>query len=211
MNSISNQKAYHTALVISPPPSLWEQIQSIRKFYDSAYERWMPHINMTFPFVTENDFDKAHELLQKEFDDFEAFPLSFNTMDHFTHSEKCVIWLKPECANDELNKIEEKIIKVIPHCNDLTTKSKDGFQGHLTLGHSDEKYVEKRKNSFLSKWSPIKFTVNELYMIIRKGTENPFYVVKTIRLKGATEKSYCEDINKEMKGFEKPFYQTNTF
>ena len=42
---------YHTALCIIPPGNSCEQIQKIRKKHDAAFERWMPHINLAFPFV----------------------------------------------------------------------------------------------------------------------------------------------------------------
>lgn len=43
------KKVFHTALAIIPDQT--EQIQPIREKYDTAYERWPPHINICFPFV----------------------------------------------------------------------------------------------------------------------------------------------------------------
>lgn len=212
MRPLSQKKVSHTSFVIVPPPDLWNQIQSFRKFYDPAYERWMPHINICWPFVEENDFDIAYELLQDEFKDFEPFELSFNTIGHFEHSKIWPLWLKPETFNGELNKIEEKILKILPFCNDLLQNHKEGFQGHLTIGKFDEKIIDKKKTEFLSKWKPIKFMVNELYMIFRKDAVSPFFVIKTIKFKNFDEKnSYKDEINKCMKEFETEFYQTNVF
>ena len=213
MNPLSQQKAFHTAIVISPPTHHWEAIQSIRKFYDSAYERWMPHINMSFPFVLEQDFDIAFDLLQNELKDFDAFPIHMKTLGYFTHSKDCVLWVNPEVENNELNKLEEKILKVFPFCDDLKKKSEDGFHPHLTLGHFDEKYIIKKQTISQEKWVPFAFIVNELYMIFRKDNESPFYVMKTIKLKSTeiSNGTNSESINKEMKNFEKNFYQTNCF
>lgn len=40
------EKTVKSALIIQPPESALQQIQEIRKKYDKAYERWMPHINL---------------------------------------------------------------------------------------------------------------------------------------------------------------------
>ena len=36
----------------------YEAVQYIRKSHDKAYDRWMPHINIFFPFV---DFEEFHD------------------------------------------------------------------------------------------------------------------------------------------------------
>lgn len=210
MNSLSQQKAFHTALIISPPIAQWPSLQNIRKFNDPAYERWMPHINMSFPFVIETDIDVAFDLLQEELKEFEAFPLVFKTLGFFNHSKKCVLLAEPNVENEELKRLEEKITKILPFCNDLVQKN-DGFHPHLTLGHFDEKTIEKKKEEFEKQWIPISFMVNELYVIFRKDAVSPFFVTKTIRLKSNDHVTHWENINKEMKTFERDFYQTNCF
>ena len=50
------KKVFHTALIMAPPPDVIESIQKIRQEHDKAYERWMPHINLAFPFFDVNEF-----------------------------------------------------------------------------------------------------------------------------------------------------------
>lgn len=57
------KKVFHTALAIIPDQI--EQIQPIREKYDTAYERWPPHINICFPFVDADQFDEVHKVLQE--------------------------------------------------------------------------------------------------------------------------------------------------
>ena len=46
----------HTsAVVICPPSSQWGPIQEIRSFNDKSYARWMPHINLLYPFLLDDD------------------------------------------------------------------------------------------------------------------------------------------------------------
>lgn len=60
MDSTLKKKVFHTALVITPPLNCIEKIQEIRKVHDKAYERWMPHVNMAFPFFDPVDFDSVY-------------------------------------------------------------------------------------------------------------------------------------------------------
>jgi hypothetical protein len=65
--SSPSKKVFHTALIIAPPASLIEPIQKIRKEHDKAYDRWMPHVNLAFPFFDPVDFGVAHAKLQEHF------------------------------------------------------------------------------------------------------------------------------------------------
>jgi len=210
MNPLSQKKAFHTALVISPPVSEWAQIQEIRKFYDTAYSRWMPHLNMSFPFVIEQDFDIASSILQEALKDFDPFKIELKTLGSFSFEKDSVIWVAPD-VNDEINKLEQIILKNFPFCDELVKKSPEGFKAHMTLGRFDEKIVAKKLNEFQEKWKTVTFTVNELYMIFRQDSESPFFIIKTMHFKNAEGESNREKINKEMQNFVKEFYQTNFF
>ena len=217
MHALSQKKSFQTALVISPPVSQWEQIQDIRRFYDSAYMRWMPHINMSFPFVVEQEFDIAFSMLQEALKDFEAFTVELKTLGFFSMEKDCVMWVDPDVKNDELNKLEQAILKIFPFCDDLVkkaSKEKEGetaFKPHMTLGRFDEKIIEQKMATFQKTWNPITFTVNELYIIFRNDAENPFFISKTLRLKNSNGVQDTENINKEMRPFARDYYQTNCF
>lgn len=73
------KKVFHTAVVIAPDQI--EQIQAIRQKYDTAYERWMPHINIEFPFFEPEQFDQVYPVLQNEFKDFKSFPIRFSKIE----------------------------------------------------------------------------------------------------------------------------------
>ena len=38
-------KEYTAAVIIKPPEELWDPIQNMRRQYDKAYVRWMPHVS----------------------------------------------------------------------------------------------------------------------------------------------------------------------
>ncbi|CAG8623079.1 16825_t:CDS:2, partial [Dentiscutata heterogama] len=50
-NSLQQMKSYKSAICIIPPKSQWPNIQLIRQKHDKHYKRWMPHINLIYPFI----------------------------------------------------------------------------------------------------------------------------------------------------------------
>ncbi len=48
-----NCRTEFSAVVIIPPEELCAGIQKLRAAHDKAYARWMPHINLMWPFVDE--------------------------------------------------------------------------------------------------------------------------------------------------------------
>jgi 2'-5' RNA ligase len=101
------KKVFHTALVIVPDQQ--DQIQAIREKYDTAYDRWPPHINVEFPFVAPEQFDEVFEVLQHELKDFKAFPIKFGRISHLKNS---VMVLEPETQDNEILKLFNKIFTV---------------------------------------------------------------------------------------------------
>lgn len=56
-----NVKVHQSAICIIPPKNIWSQIQAIRAVHDKSYIRWMPHINLMYPFYEDvgSNFEKA--------------------------------------------------------------------------------------------------------------------------------------------------------
>ena len=54
-------KVHKSAVCIVPPNCLWQQIQNIRVVHDKSYVRWMPHINLMYPFYNDEgeNFERA--------------------------------------------------------------------------------------------------------------------------------------------------------
>lgn len=68
-------KVHTSAICIIPPATSWNQIQAIRAIHDKSYIRWMPHINLMYPFYEDEGatFEKAAESAAKALQNFEPF------------------------------------------------------------------------------------------------------------------------------------------
>lgn len=72
------------------------------RVHDKAYNRWMPHINLVYPFMPDTDngnaFLEAADKIAKAVSYFRPFEIHFtaNSFKYFVHRKSCTLWLKPE-------------------------------------------------------------------------------------------------------------------
>jgi hypothetical protein len=52
-------KTHHTAVAVVPPQEAWAPIQAIREKHDRQLRRWMPHVNLLYPFYPPDRFDET--------------------------------------------------------------------------------------------------------------------------------------------------------
>jgi len=186
----SSDKEFRTAIIVMPPENEWEQINQIRKNHDKAYRRWMPHINLVYPFVSEQAFNNnIWRALTDSVARINPFELRFENFDFFEHGQtSCTLFLNPITDDpNSLSKLQSSIESAFPFCNEQSKKTDSGFHGHLTVGQfRGKKIIERYKKKFEGDWKPFTFTVDRVYVISRVGME-PFKVKKVIMFDGSTE------------------------
>lgn len=119
-------KSQRSAVVIIPPESVWEQIQKIRKVHDRAHHRWMPHINLLYPFYEGDDqfFRNAVRRMTIALSDLQPFIIRFTSesFGFFKHTNFSTFWLRPLTADilSHNEKLEEPEVtkSTTPHQND---------------------------------------------------------------------------------------------
>ena len=102
-------KTHHTAVAIVPPAEAWEPIQAIRRVHDRQICRWMPHINVLYPFRPRADFPVVLPALAAACAPVAPFAVTLNEFRLFLHgSGRCTLWLAPE-PGGELRRLQARL------------------------------------------------------------------------------------------------------
>ncbi|MBN1206467.1 MAG: DUF504 domain-containing protein [Myxococcaceae bacterium] len=93
---LSVPPVHQAAVVLIPPEELWGPIQALRAEHDRNYQRWMPHVTLLYPFVPEEHFAEAEELITQALRDLAPFQVTLSGFGHFEHRGSVTAWLRPE-------------------------------------------------------------------------------------------------------------------
>jgi 2'-5' RNA ligase len=178
------KKEYTSACVIIPPEDKWEQIQLIRKNYDRQINRWMPHINLLYPFYSKDLFYELERKFTKICRRVNPFKISFNKFKYFQHRhQNYTMWLNPE-PKELVIQLQKKLLEIVPDCNDVN-RHKGGFKPHLSVGQvKGKENLLETINKIQNSWNELKFEVSSIYFISRENDKfSKFKVIKKILLK----------------------------
>ncbi len=182
-------KTHKTALCIIPPQKIWQPIQTIRKKHDKQFYRWMPHINLLYPFKPRSSFSLLIDVLLHVCSQVEPFSVTLSNINYFRHGSKnYTLWLDIDEA-EKIVYLQNKILEVVPECNELS-KFSSGFTPHLSIGQvKGREKVELLNKRLQSSWKPIHFHLSEINLIWRKDPPNDrFRVGETIPLGKQSQK-----------------------
>ncbi|CAF1293269.1 unnamed protein product [Adineta steineri] len=171
-----------TALCLIPPENVWDQIQSIRSIHDKAYPRWMPHINLIYPFIPESEFANMKIKLDSVFNAEGPFQIEFDqsSFQYFTQKRgECTFHLRPK-QTENVIELYKKIEKVLPN---YLLKDRP-FEAHLTLGQTTTSRISDVFIEMKAKWKKITFTVDRICMISRENDPNDLFSIKNQVLLG---------------------------
>jgi 2'-5' RNA ligase len=167
---------HKTALCLIPPENVWEQIQSIRSVHDKAYARWMPHINLIYPFAPESDFGNIKMQLESMVNKKAPFEIEFDQTSFHYFKQKgseCTFHLRPKISKN-LIELQQIIQKSLPS---YATDSRP-FEPHLTLGQTTSSRISDILIEMKAKWKPIKFSIDRVCLISRENDRNDLFSIK---------------------------------
>ena len=170
--------------MIIPPRDLWGSIQDIRRKYDKHVHRWMPHINLIYPFRASSEFSKLEFLFKATCEKFKSFEIGLHRFNYFRHGkQKFTLWLKPE-PGDLIKSLQNKILEIVPDCNDVNLH-KNGFTPHLSVGQiQGEDKLKDLFRKLQDNWSTLKFSLTSIYFIAREDQKySEFKIKKEFKLK----------------------------
>jgi RNA 2',3'-cyclic 3'-phosphodiesterase len=174
-------KTHHTAAAVLPPSDLWEPIQVIRRQYDRHMHRWMPHINLLYPFFPAAHFSKVLPLLTTACAQVGAFEVTLTSFRFFAHaSGTATLWLQPE-PHEALDHLQATLHAVFPVCDDLS-RFADGFTPHLSVGQFRSRHTLRHVlDSLQASWQPLRFPLTAIALLWRQAAE-PFQVARWVPL-----------------------------
>gem|GEM_PF-718595 len=177
------QPTYHSALIVMPPPAVWESIQAIRQKHDKSYGRWMPHLNLVYGFVEAVLFPDAIKAIRAVLAQVKPFDVSLSRMRSFRHGKSDTIWLEPSVEpSRDLHRLQAALQALFPLCDEQSHRSRSGYTPHLSLGQlrGDARgELQKTLQEWQQTWRPVRFAVDHVALICREG-ERPFEVQERI-------------------------------
>lgn len=160
-------KTHKTALVLVPPPALWEPIQNIRRHRDPHVRRWMPHITLLYPFRPGALFDAVIPVLTEACQQLHPFAVTLARFHHFVHREGLfTLWLAPE-PSGHVVRLHNELWRLFPDCDDVR-RHPGKFTPHLSVGQVRSRpKLKKVIEALQASWEPLTFTVREVHLIVR--------------------------------------------
>ena len=180
---MTDVKTNLSAVVVLPPADLGEPIDRIRRKFDKKIDRWMPHINLIYPFRPREAFEEAAPRIAEVLRGFAPFSVTLGRLRHFGHGyDRFTMWLDPQ-PSEPLVKVQAALQELFPDCREVAN-FENGFVPHLSVGQArGGRFLEMRMNEVLSWWRPLEFTVSEVALVARPE-DGRFEVDRTVPLGG---------------------------
>lgn len=166
-----------SAICIIPPIEYLSHIQDIRSKQDKAYERWMPHINLVFPFLESDKIDESVAKLKTVLSDVIPFAINFSQFNAFIRKKDANVYLTP----DDSGNITD-IYNLISHTLNLPPNER-GYHPHLTVGQFKKKDLPSTLQKMLNEFEPHQFSyLCDSICIVERTNDTPFVVKHVIKL-----------------------------
>jgi 2'-5' RNA ligase len=177
-------KTHRTSVVVIPPQAVWEPIQAIRRQHDRQIHRWMPHVNLLYPFCPREQFDLAVPVLTAACQEVSAFDATLSTFRSFTHaSGRSTLWLAPE-PRAAFVQLQAALHTALPGYDEQSRFS-GGFTPHLSVGQvASRRELRSLTAALQADWQPVPFSIAAVALIWREA-DRPFQVEHWLSLSPA--------------------------
>jgi 2'-5' RNA ligase len=162
-----------TALSILIPDKFCNAINLIRQKHDKAHNRWMPHINLFFPFVDPRYFSTVKDLLLN----IPAICIKLDRIESFKGRVYYLTASDSKELHDMYSKIKQQLGGMV-----RVEDSKLNFSPHMTIGQN----LDKNTIDWLARWiadNPIEFVCRDICILHRnQSTDDKMVIAKMIGL-----------------------------
>lgn len=177
------KKSVQCAVCLIPPNDVWGSIQTMRERFDPAFERWMPHINLLYPFVPPELVGDILPRLDESLQAVTPFDVEFTEFGTFRHGKSSATLFLQPFPVEPIVEVQRRLVTAFPEHNDLNTRGEHGFSPHLTVAkmRGDSRHMSSITNQCSESFNNIRFTVNEVCVIVR-DKDTPFEVIHSCAL-----------------------------
>jgi 2'-5' RNA ligase len=190
--NLTKEMASNSACCIIPPEELWESIETIREQHDKSFGRWMPHINLSWPFVPPEQLKQASQKLATSplFAKIRPFDIRLSRI-AATAGSKYVHFLVDEVIADApvvaaRGKARGKAVVAVKTNMELLCEAIASIfpvremKLHMTLGQFEQGNIDDQIAQLQRDWVPLQFHVDCVYLISRSSESSPMRIALTI-------------------------------
>lgn len=175
--------------MVLPPASVAAALEPIRRAHDRKVGRWMPHVNLLYPFRPPQEWDEALPRVREVAAARAPFRVELRRFRWFEHGRGyATIWLEPE-SGGALEELHRALWEVFPDCDDVR-RHDAGFTPHLSVGQARG---ADRGRALLAEltagWRPLSFQATEVALLAR-DPEGPFEVGARVALGSCAPRPY---------------------
>ena len=172
----------YSVCVIMPPRELWAPFISIKKNHMNPNIKRppYPHITLCAPFVHPKFYKDAKNKLRDVLKNIEPFEICFANFDLFKNNYSTTLYLAPE-SEVEINLLYKELIATLPR---NIVQKQNNFEPHIGVGFfkgkkNDAEFLQKK---YQADWTPLKFTVQEIYFLRRRSQDSPWEIEEIVPL-----------------------------
>ena len=172
----------YSVCVIMPPRELWAPFISIKKNHMNPNIKRppYPHITLCAPFVHPKFYKDAKNKLRDVLKNIEPFEICFANFDLFKNNYSTTLYLAPE-SEVEINLLYKELIATLPW---NIVQKQNNFEPHIGVGFfkgkkNDAEFLQKK---YQADWTPLKFTVQEIYILRRRSQDSPWEIEEIVPL-----------------------------
>ena len=177
--------AHTSALCVEIDAALHDAIQPVRQQFDHAFPRWMPHINLLYPFILDDLRLEEHLLppLAEAISQMPCFSIGFKRLGFFKHSKATkTVHLVPEVTpRDALDALFQTLLHMFPNYV-RETKGRPHLVPHMTIGQWPLSVPLSDIEPLIFTGRPFSFHVSHISFISRSDS-GPFVVRVRLPLK----------------------------
>ena len=182
MMSTNWKSVSYSVCVIMPPRELWAPFVEIKKNHMNPRIKRppYPHITLCAPFVHPKYYTEAKTKIREALKSIEPFEINFANFELFKNDNSTTLYLAPQ-STIEVTNLYNILISALPWS---IAQEQKNFEPHIGVGFFKGKKNEAEilQQKYQSLWTPLKFTVQEVYFLRRRDQESPWEVEQIVSL-----------------------------